>query len=301
MTELAALPMSVPFTTRQAMELGVPKFVLAEGVRRRELRKLLRGVYVRSSVQDSTSLRVHAASLVVSKHSVVCDRTAAWVWGVDTWQYAELDVLPPLETYVLRGHRATNRPECAGGTRDLQRCDWVWVDGVRVTTPIRTAMDLGCKLPRRRALAAMVALVRSCGFSQADMVSLLPRYRRRRGVVQLRHLVALVDDRLESSGECWTWLEIGDHNLPMPQPQYWVRIAGVPTYRLDFAWPHARVCVEYDGEEFHSSEEDRLADEQRRAWLREQRWTVIVLTKESFTDEAIRGWTRELRTALGLR
>ena len=35
--------------------------------------------------------------------------------------------------------------------------------------------------------------------------------------------------------------------------------------------------------------------------LREHGWTVIVVTKESFTDEAIRAWIGELRVALGLR
>lgn len=78
-------------------------------------------------------------------------------------------------------------------------------------------------------------------------------------------------------------------------------IGGRPTYRLDFAYPHAKVAVEYDGEEFHSTPEARARDCARRQWLREHGWTVIVLTKDSFTDEAVAEWTGQLRSLLGLR
>ena len=65
------------------------------------------------------------------------------------------------------------------------------------------------------------------------------------------------------------------------------------------AYPHAKVAIEYNGEEFHSSEEDREADSERRAWLERHGWTVIVIDKDSFTDEAIAMWIEEIRTALG--
>ena len=51
---------------------------------------------------------------------------------------------------------------------------------------------------------------------------MLPRFRRRRGVVQLRELLELVDARIESARESWTWLEIHDAGLPLPEPQVWI-------------------------------------------------------------------------------
>ncbi len=151
---------------------------------------MLRGVYVEAGIEDTPLLRAQAAKLVISPHSVLCDRTAAWVLGCDAHEYRELDVIAPIESYVLRGHDPTDRPECAGGTRDLHPVDWFVMDGVRVTTPVRTAMDLGCKLNRRTALAAMDALMRAYGFTVDDMMRMLPRYFRRRGVRRLRRLVA---------------------------------------------------------------------------------------------------------------
>jgi hypothetical protein len=174
------------------------------------------------------------------------------------------------------------------------------VCGVRVTTPARTAVDLACKLPRREAMAALDSLARAYGLTRPELQRLLVRYFRRRGVIQARQLVPLVNGRSESAGESWSRLEIIDRGLPAPQAQHWVCVAGVPTYRLDLAYPRARVAIEYDGEEFHSSPEARARDDRRRRWLREHGWTVIVLTKESFTPEAADAWIRELRTALGL-
>lgn len=292
-----ALPPS-PFTWPQARAAGISRRALDDAVACRTVRRVLRGVYVAADVPDTPLLRAQASRLVVSPHSVLCDRTAAWVLGVDVHDYRELDLLPPLESFVLRGHDPTDRPECSGGTRDLRPEDWVEVEGVRITTPIRTAMDLGCVLDRRSALAAMDALMRAYGFTVADMMRVLPRYFRRRGVRRLRTIVTLADPRSESRSESWVRLEIVDHGLPVPVLQHWVFIGGVPTYRLDMAYPHARVAVEYDGEDFHTRPEDRERDRQRREELRELGWTIIVLTKRDFALDAVDAWITRLRDAL---
>ena len=290
-----------PFTWAEVAKLGVRRWKLDAAVRNKELNRPFNGVYIRADAELTPLVRAQAALLAISEHSVVCDRSAAWLHGVDMHPFRERDVMPKLESYVLRGHDPTDRPECSGGTRDLVPTDWMTIGGVRVTTPLRTAMDLGCKLSRRDALAAMDALARGHGLTLAEMLRLLPRYFRRRGVIQLRELVPLVDGDSESPGESWTRLEMHDRGLPAPKLQHWVCVDGVPTYRLDLAYPHARVAVEYDGEEFHTSAADREADRARRTWLRDHGWTVIVVTKHDFTAEATDRWIREIRDALGLR
>jgi hypothetical protein len=289
---------TVPFTTRQAFSLGVDTTKLSKATRERRIVRLLRGVYLRSEVPLSPLVRAQAAALVISPHSVVCDRSAAWIWGVGAFDYGELDAAPPLESYVLRGHNPTDRPHVRGGTRDLSATDWVQLGPVRVTTPVRTAMDLGCKLNRRTAIAAMDALMRAEGFSTADMSRVLPRYFRRRGCIQLRQLVPLVDARSESAGESWARLEIEDAGLPAPIPNFWVTWEGIDRYRLDLAYPHARIAIEYDGEEFHSDHVAVARDRKRREWLEEHGWIVIVLDKHSFTDEAIAEWLGRLQQHL---
>jgi hypothetical protein len=111
----------------------------------------------------------------------------------------------------------------------------------------------------------------------------------------------LADPRAESPGESWTRLEILDAGLPKPELQWWVCIDGVPTYRLDLAYPKSKVCVEYDGVAFHDqTEEQRQHDRERRKWLRDHGWKVIVVKKESFKNQALTAWLLELREALRL-
>jgi hypothetical protein len=170
--------------------------------------------------------------------------------------------------------------------------------GVRITTPLRTALDLGCCLRRREAFAAICALARAHVITRDDLARVLPRYRRRRGVVQLRGLVPLVDSRFESQREAWCFLAIVDAGMASPEPQVWIEIDGVPTYRLDLAYPRRRVCVEYDGHDAHSSDEQRAHDRARRKWLRDHGWTVIIVREGDFTGEALDRWLGELRAAL---
>lgn len=289
-----------PFTRATAESLGISRHRLQEALRNREVRSVLRGVYVRNDIVETQDLRVRAASLVMRPHHVLCDRTAAWVHGIDVFRYCELDLLPPLETFALRGTSRSGRAEYDGGQRDLLPGDICLVEGVRVTTPLRTCMDLGCTRPRWRALAAMDAFMRHYAITREEMLRLLPRYFRRRGVVQLRQLIPIADPRAESLRESRTRLAIEDAGLPRPVLQHWVTVGGRPIFRLDLAYPHAMVAVEYDGREFHEGEEHVKEDEARRRWLRERGWTVIVLTKDSFEPEALGAWLEELRTALRL-
>lgn len=296
-----ALPTLRPFTTSQARGLGYDNKALSRLVADHVLQHPFTGVYLNADLEITGAVWAQTAALVINDDAVLCDRSAAEAWGIDAYRYGELDVVPPLEYYTLRGSRAIERHGCRGGQRDLKPEDWCLLAGVRVTTPIRTALDLGCNLYARDALAAMNALARAHDFSSRDLTRSLPRYRRRRGVVQLRRLVRLVDPRVESAGESWTCEVLDGCGFEMPKPQHWIYIDGVPTYRLDLVYEHARIVIEYDGEEFHSREGDKDRDKLRRKWLRDHGWYVIVLRKDSFTPEAIDAWTCELRDELVAR
>jgi hypothetical protein len=284
-----------------AAELGISRQQLRTLVQQGAVRRVLRGVYIATHLPDTILNRARAASLVVSGAAVLCDRTAAWIHGIDVLWHAEHDVVPPLETFVERGRNRARRSQTNPGQRDLAPEDVMTVYGVRVTTPLRTALDLGCALPRRDALAALDAFLRAYPLTGDDLRREIPRYFRRRGVRQLRGLVPLADPRAESPGESWTRLEIIDSNLPAPELQWEIRRDGLVLFRLDHAYPGLKVCVEYDGEEFHDSETARLHDERRRQWLRDHGWIVIVVTKADFTAETGLRWTEQLRRAIESR
>ena len=142
--------------------------------------------------------------------------------------------------------------------------------------------------------------MRRHGISRRELEREVNRFHGRRGVIQLRELIPLADADAESPGESFTRLAIADDDLPPPQLQVWVCVDGVPTYRLDLAYPHHRIAIEYDGRAFHDSPEQRARDEARRRWLRDHGWTVIVVTKDDFTPGARRRWLDDLRRGLEL-
>lgn len=287
-----------PFTWSSLDEVGLTPHELRKRLAEGQVRRVFRSVYADAALPDTIDTRLEALRLVVHPRHVVIDRTAAWVHGVDAFSAAELAAGAPVETCALPGDRRTDRAECSGHERTLTRDDVTTLAGLRVTTPLRTALDLGCHLRRREAYAAMCELARLHDLTRKALCGELPRFAGRRGVVQLRDLAPLVDARFESQREAWTFLAIHDAGLPHPEPQFWIAIDGVPTYRLDLAYPLARVCVEYDGHEGHDSPEQRRHDEQRRAWLRAHGWTVIVVRMGDFTGTALDRWLRDLRAAL---
>ena len=290
-----------PFTTADAAARAVTKQQVASLVRSGELRRPFRGAYVPAGLIDSSETRAATLRLVVNPTAVVCDRLAAWVWGIDVLEVGELDVPPPIDAFVLRGEGRIRRADCRSGERDLNDDEIVVTGGLRVTTPVRTAIDLACLLPPRKGLAALDAFMRAHGLTHDDLRLCLRRFHRRRGVVQARQLVGFADPEAESPGESWVRYEILVRALPKPSLQQWVYFGGRPLFRLDLAYPHLKIAVEYDGREFHEGKDNEDADEERRTWLRRHGWTVIVVTKDDFTPEAISGWISDLRAALGDR
>lgn len=288
-----------PFRSADIAELGITRHRLRTLLKTGRVRRVLQGVYVDAALDDSVELRAQAIAIVTPANHVVCDRTAAWIHGVDILISSELDVLPPVETCAVGSGKASRRAGVSGHTRDLSPRDVTTVHGVRVTTPLRTALDLGCRLTRKDALAAMDALCRAYAMTRQHLARELKRFRGRRGVVQLKELVALVDPRAESARESWTRLAIHDAGLPAPDLQHWIVVDGEKRYRLDLAYPGRRIAVEYDGFADHRRTKEQIErDVERRQWLHDHGWTVIIIRVGDFSGYAVDRWLDELRHAL---
>ncbi|QIK66048.1 DUF559 domain-containing protein [Nocardioides sp. HDW12B] len=287
-----------PFTRYDALRASVSRHLLDRWVKEGIVRVPLRGAYLSSALTDTVELRARCLAKVVAPHVVIVDRTAAWLWGVDTYALAELKFPLPIDAFSLRGGSRVRRGGVRGGTRSLSVDDWTWVEGVRVCTPLRTALDLACSLSRYEAVAALDALLRAQGMSQESLLQQLPRFRGRRGVIQAREVVRLLDPRAESPGESVTRVVIVEEGLPSPELQVSVfDERGNPVYRLDHAYEELKIGIEYDGEEHHTSAEDRRHDAERRAWLRAHGWIIIVVTKSDFAVHKRSEWIDAIRSA----
>jgi very-short-patch-repair endonuclease len=267
-----------PFTTADALSVGISAKTLRRLVREGTVRRLMAGVYVDSAAEETPELRAQAMVHVIDDNAVVCDRSAAWLHGVDVLGPEGLSSVPRLEVYRTGGQNRTRRTQCRGGKRTLSPDDVERVRGVPVTTPLRTAMDLGRFLRRYEAIGALDALMRVGGLTADDLRRELFRFRGARGVVQLRGLIERADPRSESMAESRLRLEMSDNGLPEPEVQWVIRNErGNVLYRLDLAYPDLMLAIEYDGRDFHTSPADRERDRRRREHLRRMGWTVLVL------------------------
>jgi hypothetical protein len=273
------LPVDQPFSLQQALDAGLTRHQLRMLEKDVLVRRVVKGVYVAVQVPDSRSLRGRALLLLTPRHCVGADWTACWVWT---------GLLPPNghrgepapSIFRQAGHARLRNGICTSGERSFLPEDLTAVDGLTLTTPIRTAWDLGRLAHRDQAIGAIDALLRLGDFSKAQLVGGVERFKGERGVVQLRELAPKGDPRSESPQESTLrlrWLDLP--HLPPPTPQVRILVAGIEVYRLDLGVPELLYGCEYDGDEFHG-EDVADNDEARRKDLRRRfGWEVDAVRK----------------------
>ncbi len=268
-----------PFTFAEARRVRLTRDRLTRLVRSGEVRRVLRGVYVDATASDTVELRARAAAKLAPGAQVVCCRTAAWLWGADVLPIGAHRSLPPLDVMTCAGGAAPRRNGLAGRTQTYDDADVVLLHGVRVTTPARTAADLGRLLRRPDALASYDALRREVGLSVEDVADVLDRMAGYRGVVQARDLLVLSDPGAESPMESRTRLRWFDAGFGVPETQIEVSDeGGFFVARLDLGRREAMRAVEFDGDEAHASAEQQVHDRRRRSSVERCGWGIAVVT-----------------------
>ncbi|ORW04338.1 hypothetical protein [Mycobacterium kyorinense] len=163
------------------------------------------------------------------------------------------------------------------------------IDGMVATTPARTALDLACRNPVGKAVAAIDALARATRLNLADVELLTERYKGRRGIRRARIALPLVDPGAESPRETWLRLLLVRAGFPPPQTQipvydeYCVLVAVV-----DMGWENIKVAADYEGDH-HWTDRRRFYHDIRRAEaLTELGWIDVRVTAEDTEGGIIR-------------
>ncbi|WP_425787979.1 endonuclease domain-containing protein [Gordonia sp. DT218] len=180
---------------------------------------------------------------------------------------------------LLRGPDAGNRPgrgRTVARRTGLTPDDVVEIDGIAVTSVVRTAFDLGRVGPPWRALGHLDDLARATGFGLDEVRRHAERFAGHRGVRQLRELIPLVDGDAESPPESWVRLLM--HRSELPTPELQIEVAdddGQIFARIDLGYVGPMIAIEFDGADFHTSPAQRARDGARDARLRELGWIII--------------------------
>jgi hypothetical protein len=297
------LDLTLPFTRAQANAAGISDGRLVALCRSGLLRRPIRGVYVAAQVPDSLALRAAMLRLVVPPDCFVTDRTAGWLHGCPM-------ILAPNDHLVVP-RVSMFRPPDAGrlrnklsrsGERHVLAEDLAEVEGLLVTTPLRTALDLGRLEKPAQALGCTDQLLRLGVFTTDELVANVERFRGERGVVQLRYLAPRGDARAQSPGESalrWCWDENG---MPKPELQIPIEVNGHAIAFLDMGLPELLYGTEYDGVEWHTEPADREHDEMRRSAIRRDFGYVIeVFDRTHVYGPAATASGRLMRTFLEAR
>lgn len=165
----------------------------------------------------------------------------------------------------------------------------VRVGAARVTTPARTAFDLGRVTPVGDAIMGVDALRHACDVTVDDVRAVAHRHPGVLGIGRLPQVLRRSTNLAASPMESRIRVAIEDAGLPPPVLQH-----RVGPYDLDLAYPELKIAIEYDGRE-HLKPARARRDLRRQAYLTAEGWTVLrfsaaVVLYEPWKITADLGW-----------
>jgi hypothetical protein len=260
----------------QLLALGLSPAGIHRRARAGRLHRWYRGVYAVGHRRVGVEGRRWAAALAYSPDGVLSHRSAGVAWGLLRSNAATIDVTVGL------GGRSARPGVRLHRTRSLPADEVTTLDGLPITTPARTLLDLAAAGLRDRALEAALDAAEITGLLDfADLHRLLARHRGRRGTralnAQLSRYGGPVDTR--SRLERLVYELCDDHGLPRPLVN-----TVIEGKVRDFYWPHCRLVVEADSYRWHRSPSALNDDRERDVELTLAGIRVLRFTWEQVTS-----------------
>ncbi|MGV0838449.1 hypothetical protein [Mycolicibacterium thermoresistibile] len=263
-----------PFIGSEALAAGT---LTAHQLRTR-FRRQFPDVYAQREARLTFQQRSHAAWLWSRRQATVAGLAAAALHGTK-WIDAD--------TAVELVH-ANARPPTGIVTRRYTLLDEevMMLDGRAVTTPERTAFDIGRFGTIMSTVPRLDALANATGVKADDVARLAARHPGARGLRLLETVLDLVDGGAQSPKESQVRLWLIEAGFPRPRTQIPVLDTdGVPFAFLDMGWEEWMLGVEYEGE--HHRERLRYAGDIHRLEKIQRQWGVVRLTAEDSQTSVI--------------
>jgi very-short-patch-repair endonuclease len=213
-----------------------------------------------------------AAVLSCGPHAVLSHSSAAALWEIGSERPGWIEVSVLTGTQRRRDGVVVHRRAVLGAGEVTKH------EGIPLTAPTRTIVDIACRLGRRR-LEKAIKEADARGLSDPETVrSALDDMSGQRGVGVLREVLdrrtfVLTDSELERR-----FLPIARRaGLPSPRTQ-----CAVNGFRVDFYWPELGLVVETDGLRYHRTPAQQAADR-----VRDQAHAAAGLTPLRFTHAQV--------------
>jgi hypothetical protein len=228
-------------------------------------------VYVSKDTDFSAIVRARACWLRSRGHGVLAGFSASALHGA-RW----IDAARPATIIDTNRRRTPGISAWASAIDDDEICV---IDGMRLTTPARTALDLACRYSIDTAVAAIDALARATRLKMPDLELAAGRHPGRPSIKRARAAMELVDPGAESPRETWLRLLLIRAGFPRPDTQ--IRVYneyGVLIAEVDMGWEDLKIAVEYEGDHHRTNRNQFNKDIRRMDTLLEQGWIVIRVT-----------------------
>jgi len=222
------------------------------------------GVFRIAGTPDTWHGRLYAAAMASGRSGTISHRGAGAIYELAG---GTRDLI---EVSCLRWKRARHPGLVVHESRRLPDCDVTTVDGIPVTTPERTILDLASCFPSERYLEYVVQAARRKKLVTYESTRSMFDRHARRGLKGVRALRVVLDSwdpasrPTESEMETRLVQVLRDHGCPEPVTQFEVRdAAGELVARTDAALPQWRIVIEYDSKQEHS-DEFQISNDARR-------------------------------------
>jgi hypothetical protein len=250
-------------------------------VDRGSLYRLHRGVYAVGHLGVSLRGRFRAAVLACGRGTALAFFAAAADWEFIPWKKRAIEVI------VTRGGARRIDGVKVHRSRSLTRRDCRLRNGIWVTSPARTLLDLATVLSeralRRAARQAQALKLVTVG----EMLEIAERCKGHHGATKLRAIVAdgpaptrspLEDDLLDL---------LDGAGIERPEVNAPLRLAG-ETIIPDLLWRDRLLAIEADSVTWHDHKLTRENDAHKQALLEAHGWRVLRVTREQ-----VRGHPRQ--------
>jgi very-short-patch-repair endonuclease len=257
-------------TTAALRKAGFGANVVDRMVRQGAMTREFRGIY-RLGFQPLTEPDQRRLACLVTAGSI-SHHSAARYWG-----YLELPALPVHAT-MARNNRRPEAPWLVIHTT-TKRGNTAKPDGITVTQPVRTVLDLAGQPVTALELTGFVDhCIARRHFTVRQLDHFLRSYGdKARGVARLR---ALLSDTLDTDSKAEAELVrlLLRAGIERPVTRHNIRHAGHFIGRVDLAWPRRRVALELDGFRYHAGHQAFVADRDRGNRLVIAGWTLLRTT-----------------------
>ena len=258
-------------STAQLASLGVGDHALRRLVATGALVRESRGVYRLAAYRLGFEQRLQIARRTGATFS---HETAGCLWGWDRFADSAIHI-------TVRRGRLVSVPSWVKihESRQDLKASTVERRGATVTTPLRTALDLGA---RPISEDEYRQFLNHCLVDRLFTIRSLERYAlenawHARGVKRLRAAITELCE-IDSVAEAELVRALRKAGLAPPATQFELRDGGRFVARIDLAWPAQRVALELDGYRHHSDLRSFVHDRERGNRIVALGWALLRTT-----------------------